>query len=233
VKPRKPREPWTQPGLPGVAANDGEPVAPSNDTSGLDELFEGTTAAARPPSPATADTEARELAGRKAKRRGEALETWVRGLLISALLALVIAHWMQIWPEAKHKRAPDGRGGWRFELRWGARAHADFAGTTADGRSFAIECKTVEGARLPRARIAAQQVKHLDAVARAGGVALLALEFRDEGPVVSVGRQYLVPWGQVPWVVARSAQAVEEASLARWRIKHGGQFFEQLRRSAS
>ncbi len=228
------RKRWTQLGLPGAdgVANDGGPLAPANETSGLDDVLGGARPAARCPEAGAEVYRARELGGRRAKRRGEALEREVRAYLGSAEVGRVVAHWMQVWPEARHRSAPDGRGGWRWELRWGERAHADFSGTTADGRSFAIECKTVEGPRLPRTRVEAHQAKHLDAVARAGGVALLALEFRDEGPAASIGRLYVVPWALVPWAKARSAESVDEPSVARFRVRHGGQFFDRLRGAA-
>lgn len=241
MAPRR-RKQWSQLELSATPSNDVRPEVANDqaDDGGLYAFVEGeereagevTSPPAVPAGPSSAPTtehDNRVRGGRRAKRRGEALETWLRALLSAALTGHVLAHWMQIWPEAVHKRVPDGRGGWHFTLSWGERAHADFAGTTVDGRSIAIECKTVEGARLARTRIKPQQLAHLDAVAKAGGVALLVVGFRDEGMVTSVERQYAIPWHLVPWVKVRTALSIDEASVAQWRVRHGLHLFELLK----
>jgi penicillin-binding protein-related factor A (putative recombinase) len=91
-----------------------------------------------------------------------------------------------------HRRAiiEESRG---FKLAWGKRVAADFVGLLPDAQMLTIECKSVEGQSLSLASIQPQQRTHLSDVAAAGGVALLVLEFRDEGAATRAARQYLIP----------------------------------------
>lgn len=104
---------------------------------------------------------------------------------------------------------------------WGKRpfvigaAVADYTGVLVGGLAFALEAKSVKDGRFERNAISATQQTHLTRVARAGGVALLYLEFRDE----EAGRypSYTVPWDIAPWQVLRSAQTLEAHLVEEWR----------------
>lgn len=201
--------------LPGEVANDNTLAA-----------FLGDATSANTVAPAT-PSELRAQAGRRAKRLGDELERWVAAYLATALRTGIIAWWMKVHPGVAHRRALiDGR--WGFKLVWGERAAADFVGLLADGRMFAIECKSVEGQRLAHKAIKPQQRTHLGAVAAAGGVALLAAEFRDEGAAGWAARQYIIPWHRVPWVTARTAESLTELASTPWRERRG-EFLARLR----
>lgn len=211
--PRRPR--WAQLSLPAAS--------PENDNDAVDALdaFVGDVALSAT-SPAGGSPEARVRAGRSAKRHGDAFEAWIASYLKTAQHAGVIAWWMKIHPGVRQVRRCDNASGtWRNELAWAARAAADFIALTPDGRMVAIECKSIESARLARAVIQPQQVTHLDAVAAAGGLAFLAVEFRDEGRVTCAARQYFIPWREVPWVVARTASSLTELAATPWRERRG------------
>jgi len=206
--------------LPG--ATPGCPPDPS-----LDAVLGGSVRTATGTLPAPGDPGVRERAGRAAKRHGDALEAWMRAQLAAAVLALRLVWWTKIEAPVAHKRVREGDG-WGWKLVWGAKASADFVGCAVDGRCLAIECKSTEDGRLPRADIQPQQAAQLDAVADAGGVSLLAVEFRHPGRDAWGARQYLIPWRRVPWTIARSAMGLDEADAAPWRVA-GGALFDRLR----
>lgn len=224
------RRRWQQPELPGtapgVASNDDAAPPPANG-DGLDDVLGGSTLGPRR-QPTT--REKRERGGRRAQRAGAGLEAWVAALLASAQAAGVVSHWNRVEVPTVAVRVQTVRG-WEWYREFGDDAHADFAaiGAAPLRQSIAIECKSVEGARLLRSDVLPQQVLHLDAAA----VALLVVEFRDEGPVCRAARQYCVPWRLVPWKVARSAAGIDEAAVEMWRVRHGGQFFDRLRGSTA
>lgn len=100
---------------------------------------------------------------------------------------------------------------------------ADFSGHFRRGAiSFAIEAKSRTGDRFGFNEIPEKQVEHLEAVASAGGVSLLALEFRYELPptgfAIPAPRRFAVPWRKVPWRVAVSARAVYADELAGYEL---------------
>lgn len=179
------------------------------------------------PSPA----ERRAASGRAGKRAGDALEAWTRAQLDAAVMAQIITWFAKVEAGARYRRERDARtGDWSQRLVWGARAAADFVAVRArDGVSIAIECKSVEGARLAREAIEPQQVHHLAQTHCAGGVALVVVEFRDEGQLTYGARQYCVPWDAMPWQRERSAWSVPEAPLARWKVRGAGEVFDRLR----
>lgn len=215
MPPRRRRP--TQLTLPGEStAND----------NGLDAFLGDATARPEGPGPVDADG-VRVRAGRRAKRLGDDLERWVAAYLSTALRVGALSWWMKVHPGVVHKRALiDGR--WGFKLAWGERAAADFVGLLPEGRMVAIECKSVEGQRLALSAIQPQQRTHLSAVAAAGGVALLVAEFRDEGAVTRAARQYVIPWHQVPWAKARTAESLTELAATPWRERRG-EFLTRLR----
>jgi penicillin-binding protein-related factor A (putative recombinase) len=93
---------------------------------------------------------------------------------------------------------------------------ADYTGTCeGDGRSLATEAKSCKEKRFPRNLVKPKQQEHLGIVARAGGLAFLLLEFRNELPY----KRFAVPWLEVPWVVKRSAESVSAEELAGWMIE--------------
>lgn len=216
MPPRR-RRPPVQLTLPGEIAND----------DGIEAfLGEPTPTGERTIAPST-PSELRERAGRRAKRLGDELERWVGSYLATAVRAGALAWWMKVHPGVVHRRALiDGR--WGFKLAWGERAAADFVGLLPDGRMLAIECKSIEGQRLPRRAIQPQQLAHLGAVSTTGGVALLAAEFRDEGAAGYAARQYVIPWHLVPWVTARTAESLTELDATPWRERRG-EFLARLR----
>ena len=65
-------------------------------------------------------------------------------------------------------------------------------------------------------------------VAAAGGVAILAVEFADEGRATRAARQYFLPWHLVPWETARTARSLPETAAAPWR-ERAGEFLALLR----
>jgi Holliday junction resolvase len=92
-----------------------------------------------------------------------------------------------------------------------ARALTDFlAVINPGGRCLAIEAKSTDQGRLYRAEVKDHQAVVLGETAAAGGVALLAVEFRGAGG-------FLVPWRAVPWSRLRSSESVDAAALAPWR----------------
>jgi hypothetical protein len=86
---------------------------------------------------------------------------------------------------------------------------------------FAIECKSIKGDRLPRSMIETDQEKHLDAVARSGGLALLAGEYRVKRERI----RFFCPWLEVPWKVINSAESVLLEDVEQWLEQPGGKIF--------
>lgn len=223
AKRRRPR--WEQ--LPLAPANDNASAVNELAVDAIDAFFGDVAAPAPTVAPAAASNEVRERAGRRARRLGEDLERWVAAYLGTAQRVGAIAWWMKIHPGVVHRRALiDGH--WGFKLTWGERAAADFVGLLPSGGMLAIECKSVEGQRLARAAIKPQQLAHLDAVDAAGGRALLAVEFRDEGAATRTARQYVIPWREVPWTTARTAMSLTELAATPWRERRG-EFLARLR----
>lgn len=222
VRRKPPLAPWVQLSIGESPANDtlDDVLGPAHVVGGAD--------APGPRAPRRGRD--RVAAGRHAKRVGDALEAWVRAQLSAAQLAGVITWFAKIEAGARYTpRRNPATGAWSQELTWAERAAADFiAVRAADGLSVALECKSVEGTRLSRAAIEPQQVEHLDATHRAGGVALLVVEYRAEGALVTTTRQYCVPWSEVPWEVERTAWSVPEKPLARWRVR-AAEIFDRLR----
>jgi penicillin-binding protein-related factor A (putative recombinase) len=215
---RRKAEQLTLPGAP--------PCCPSD--PGLDAVLGGSVRTATATLPAPGDPGVRARAGRAAHRHGKAWEAAVKAYLTSAIAVLVLVWFIKVEPGVVQRRVKAEGGRWEWRLEWGEKAAADYAGCTVAGRALAIECKSTESGRLARAEIKPQQAAQLDAIADADGVALLAVEFRDAGRDAWGARQYLIPWRQVPWTVARSAEGLDEADAAPWRLA-GGALFERLR----
>lgn len=116
-----------------------------------------------------------------------------------------------------HIEKTQARTAWvKGSLEYVGKGVADYVGTLEGGRSLALEAKSTSGARLPKSEIDTKQAEHLDLVARAGGLSLLLVEFRsDEWPY---WRRYAVPWLEVPWEVALTAQSVAQEKIEKWRV---------------
>lgn len=107
------------------------------------------------------------------------------------------------------------------ELKIVGTGPADFQGVMRGGRALAIEAKSREG-RLARAEIPPHQQRDLLRVASLGGMALLVVELREHQLVAAV------PWTQVPWRVARTAEAVGADELAPWRVDSSRCYLERF-----
>ncbi len=90
----------------------------------------------------------------------------------------------------------------------------DFLAVTFDGRPVAIEAKTTADARLPRSSVEPHQADALDAVADAGGLALLAVELRGRG-------RWVIPWREARWCGPRGGASIGVAELAGWEMLDG------------
>jgi hypothetical protein len=151
-------------------------------------------------------TERRRAAGRAARRAGLEFEQYVDGWLTALEQARLIAWW-----QANHP----GKIGARFVEAAGA----DRGGFLARGTPFALEVKSTQpGDDFHRRRVTEKQARHLDAVARAGGPALLALQFRAWD---GVNLQYLVPWEVAPWRRLRTQDVLRAADLEDFRVLPG------------
>lgn len=105
---------------------------------------------------------------------------------------------------------------------------ADYVLCLTGGHYAAVEAKACDGPRLYRSRIGPLQARHLEAVARGGALALLVVEFGD----VSAAR-FAVPWLDVPWARARSADSVSAADLIPWTIVSGTCYLARFVRPSS
>lgn len=213
-----PRTPWEQLELGARPAPD---ARAANDVDvDLSAAFEGAhvVPGARR---STTSAHGREQGGKKAQSVGENFEGRLRALLEGARLSRRLVWWTKIETPTKQVRLPRPVNGERYKIVWGEKAAADFMAVTEGGCPVVIECKSVQGTRLPQAAIQPQQRTQLDAVAAAGGLALLAVEFRTEGKVIHHARQYLVPWRTVPWEKARTAWSLTETACVPWVIRQG------------
>ncbi len=136
----------------------------------------------------------RQLAGSRAQAAGARFEEWVEAQHVLAAHLGILAHVEHNQPHAKVV------GGRLIYVKQGV---ADYTGTLEGGRSLTVEAKSRSG-RLLRSDIEPRQAIHLEAVARAGGLALLLVEFRDQHKI----RRFAIPWREVPWEVLRSAESI-------------------------
>ena len=95
---------------------------------------------------------------------------------------------------------------------------ADFSGVVWNGLAFTAETKSTKDPHFQRSRISKLQLAHLDATARAGGVAVLVIEFRQEREALWTYRRYAIPWRMVPWRIARTEARISPADLGAWEI---------------
>lgn len=113
----------------------------------------------------------------------------------------------------------------------GEASGADFSGVLEGGRAFALEAKSVgpEHEREPvlilEKHVSEKQRDHLNAVARAGGLAVLAVQFRHElAPWLTA----VITWSSVPWERAKVRSHLRAEACARHRIPADRHLFEHL-----
>ncbi len=145
--------------------------------------------------------------GRANKALGDDFESWITVQHESAGRLGILAHVAKNEPKAQIV------GG---VLVYTGRGVADFTGTLEGGRSLAVEAKSTRSDRLAKKEVKPKQQEHLECVARAGGLALLLVEFRKDAEPYRA--RYAVPWLEVPWIVLRTAESVREADIDRWKI---------------
>lgn len=141
------------------------------------------------------------LTGRKKQVAGALFEHWVEGQHKIALAKGLLVHVEHSEP---HCKVINGR------LIYTACGVADYFGTLAGGKSLAVEAKSIDSTSFPYRLIKPKQIKHLDAVANAGGVAVLLVNF--------AGVKCAMEWRQVPWKVKRSAKSIDLEDVQRYEV---------------
>lgn len=141
--------------------------------------------------------------GRRAKSAGDAFEAWIEREHEEAGRLGILAHVVH-----NQARSSVVRG----RLMFTSAGVADYTGTLEGGRTLAVEAKSTGETSLRRSAVEPLQATHLEAVARAGGLALLLVEFRSQ----SSSSRYAVPWLEVPWEVRCTAESVSREVLGPW-----------------
>ena len=152
--------------------------------------------------------------GRAAKAAGAGFELWLDAQHDAAKALGVLVHIAHNQPGVK---LVGGR------LIYTERSGCDYTGLLtpetlfSHGRALAAEAKSTTK-RLSRKVIKKKQVEQLDAVAKAGGVAMLLVEFRTGAR----RDRFAVPWLEVPWRVLRTAASIGlEDMRPEWAIQPG------------
>lgn len=159
------------------------------------------------------DRRERAAKGRRSQAIGDAFESWVDGQHEGARRLGILAH---VEHNQARSRVVKGR------LIYTATGIADYTGVLVGGRTLAAEAKAVAGGRLPRSRIEEKQARHLDAVALAGGLAFLLVEFHAQSKFTAVFTRYAVPWREVPWRIVKTAESVDVGALYdEWEVQPG------------
>jgi hypothetical protein len=171
--------------------------------------------------------------GRRNKAVGDAFESWVDGQHEMAMRLGIFAH---VEHNQAHAKVVNG------QVIYEKPGVADYTGclesvfvesgytiynTNSEiqlrkrlpAQYLACEAKSTDGDRLPRSKISPKQQEHLTAVARAGGLALLVIEFRHDTPPVFT--RYAVPWLEIKWTVLRTAESVAESDISQWQVQPG------------
>lgn len=150
-------------------------------------------------------------AGRKSQAIGAAFESWIEGQHIHAHRLGILAF---VEKTEAHAKTIQGR------LMFVGKGVADYIGCLVGGRCLAVEAKSTGDEYLMRSAITPKQVRHLDAVAMAGGLALLLVEFRlTVHQSYSSRAGYAIPWTEVPWKVRRFAESVSVNDVQQWKIE--------------
>jgi hypothetical protein len=149
--------------------------------------------------------------GRKAKQGGAAHEGWVEAQHEKARWLGIIAHVHHNEPKTKRI------GGKLIEV---AATVADHTGVLEGGRYLAVEDKSVLGRRLGRDAVTREQQEHLTAVAKAGGLALLVVDFKIAIDGLWTHNRAAIPWLEVPWKTVKSAEALylDDVDDEKWII---------------
>lgn len=137
---------------------------------------------------------------------GAAFEGWINTQHEKAKLLGILAH---VEKTEAHAKIVNGR------LIYTERGVADYIGTMEGGRSLVVEAKSTGEERLYRDAVTKKQQEHLEAVARAGGLALLLVEFRGVPPVQM---RFAIPWLEVMWQVSRTAESVRMINVSPWLV---------------
>jgi hypothetical protein len=162
--------------------------------------------------------------GRKAKSVGDAFEAEIERHHAEAMKLGILAHVVHNEPTAEFL------GG---KLVYTSPGVSDYTGVLEGGTAttLAVEAKS-EGVELGKAgylsrkRVSDKQQIHLNAVAKAGGLALLLVEFRVQSPFIFglpiTFYRFAVPWLEVPWAVKKTAQSVDMSALRpEWAFATG------------
>jgi hypothetical protein len=156
--------------------------------------------------------------GRTAQAVGAGLESWADAQHEFAKTVGILAH-------VTHNQAQANVVGGR--LIYTASGVSDYSGVLdRSGVAVAIEAKTSKANALPRANVKPKQQEHLEVVARAGGLALLLVEWRLETPPYRV--RAAIPWLEVPWAVKRSAESLTMSDAEPWVIQPSTCYLERF-----
>jgi penicillin-binding protein-related factor A (putative recombinase) len=152
----------------------------------------------------------RVAGGYKAKLGGMQHEGWVEAQHEKARWLGIIAHVQHNEPKTKRI------GGRLIEV---AATVADHTGVLEGGRYLAVEDKSVEDRRFAKNKVTREQQEHLTAVAKAGGLALLVVDFKILVERLLTHNRAAIPWLEVPWKTVKSAEALylEDIDL-KWII---------------
>lgn len=147
--------------------------------------------------------------GRTARTNGASTEAWVHGLLEAHRVGGQVAWWAQTGPVMRYV----GKGA-ALRIVAVSPGACDVVGALADGRVLVVEIK--HGSRVWRSRaeagarrdpvVADAQRAQLDATARCGGAAYLAVDLS--------GHRALIPWRSVPWNADGSLDADQLSVLS-------------------
>lgn len=150
--------------------------------------------------------------GHASREAGGSFEKRVESYLLIAKQQLIVAWWIKQQPAVTRFGKPIAQTG------------ADFVGCLCGSAiMFAIECKSAaerkSAKRIARDEFTEKQQAHLECVARAQGLALAAIEFRDEQS--GEKHSFLVPWASMPWKTPRSSESVSREDIpAQFAIRH-------------
>lgn len=152
------------------------------------------------------------IASRVAVAAGKLHEKRIEAELRVAVEQGVIAWWA--------KNEPTFRAVGRGKFLPVAAGGADFAGVLTGGLAFSVEAKSTGEPRFYRSAIPEGQARHLDAVAKNGGLAVLAVQFRT-GPGGVGWPSFALPWGAVPWAMQRDALSISVRDVAGHELFSG------------
>jgi hypothetical protein len=161
---------------------------------------------------------------------GQNFENFLSAQHNGCLLQGILAWWRHVSPKVKWVRRPEKCPRCKSP-NWGAHATvvgdacADYVGQLVSGQALTVEAKSYAG-RFGFSELEEHQVKMLDACARNGGLALLALELRPDpkhpecwarewGP----WKRFAVRWDRVPWRVRGAGKSLGVEDLSGWEMR--------------